>query len=240
MADEYKALDLSEKGKDRAGEPTQVDRRLFMQLFAYGGCWDTQEIIDALEHADIDGVLYADLNDPRGIALLTFNEDPSYFIERVRPLLNTPPFTTLQPKPEYTMFGRTYSIGYERDLEDYLLSLPRRKVCNPEWPWAVWYPLRREGSFAQLSQEEQFAILREHGSIGRAYGAAHLGFDIRLACYGLDKNDNDFVIGLLGPHLFPLSSIVEAMRKTKQTAQHMAHMGPFFVGKAIWQRNRHG
>ena len=46
----------------------------------------------------------------------------------------------------------------------------------------------------------------EHGGIGRAFGRAGYGSDIRLACYGLDKNDNDFVVGLIGPELYPLSS----------------------------------
>ncbi len=237
MADEYKALDLTEKGKDKAGAPLALDRRLFMQLLAFGECSSTGALQEALEEAGIEGVLYADLHDPQGVALLTWSEAPDFFVTTLRALLNRPPFVALLAKPEYTMFGRTYSIGYERDLEDFLLHRPRAKVCNPDWPWAIWYPLRRQGTFARLSEEEQFALLREHGSIGRAYGAAGYGVDIRLASFGLDRADNDFVIGLLGPELFPLSSIVEAMRKTGQTSQHMQGMGPFFVGKAIWQHH---
>jgi chlorite dismutase len=56
-----------------------------------------------------------------------------------------------------------------------------------------------------------------------------------LACHGLDKHDNDFVIALLGPELHPLSSIVQRMRKTKQTSLHLERLGPFFIGKVIWQ-----
>lgn len=102
-------------------------------------------------------------------------------------------------------------------------------------PWAIWYPLRRSGSFEQLSGQEQRVVLMEHGGIGRAFGREGYGHDIRLACHGLDKNDNDFVIGLLGPELHPLSSIVQRMRKTKQTSLHLESLGPFFVGKAVWQ-----
>ena len=58
-------------------------------------------------------------------------------------------------------------------------------------------------------------ILMEHAGIGRAFGRAGLGYDVRLACHGLDKNDNDFVIGLLGGELHPLSVIVQRMRKTQ-------------------------
>jgi len=60
---------------------------------------------------------------------------------------------------------------------------------------------------------------------------------VRLACFGMDKNDNDFVIGLIGKELYPLSACVQAMRRTRQTSTLMEHMGPFFIGKAVWQRN---
>jgi chlorite dismutase len=133
------------------------------------------------------------------------------------------------------MFGRTYTIGYEDDLERVLIRRPIERVTDPSLRWAVWYPVRRSGAFEQLPPDEQRTILMEHGGIGRAYGSADLVYDIRLACFGLDKNDNDFVIGLLGHELFPLSAIVERMRKTRQTSQYLTDLGPFFVGKAIWQ-----
>jgi chlorite dismutase len=108
-------------------------------------------------------------------------------------------------------------------------------VLNPDWRWAVWYPLRRSGRFAQLPPEEQRVILAEHGAIGMSFGAADFAHDIRLACHGLDKDDNDFVIGLIGKDLYPLSSIVQTMRKTQQTSLYLDRLGPFFVGRAIWQ-----
>ena len=116
------------------------------------------------------------------------------------------------------MPGRTYSLGYEPDLEDALIGRPRRTVFNADWRWAVWYPLVSDGSFARLSADEQRAILSEHGTIGMAFGAADYVHDIRLACHGLDRDDNDFVIGLIGKDLFPLSALVQSMRKTQQTA----------------------
>jgi chlorite dismutase len=102
-------------------------------------------------------------------------------------------------------------------------------------PWAVWYPLRRSGAFASLPPEEQSGILREHGRIGHTFGAAGHVHDIRLACFGLDRDDNDFVIGLLGSDLHPLSACVQAMRGTRQTSQYMEKMGPFFIGRALWR-----
>ena len=227
--------DISEKGGMKGGQPQRADTRLFMQLIAFGGSTDSRALADALGQAAVPGVLYEDMNDPRGVALLTFGEDPAFFLDRVRPLLNQAPFASLVQKPEYTMMGRTYSLGYEPDLVDVLLQRPRRTVLNPAWPWAVWYPLRRSGRFAQLPPDEQRVILAEHGTIGMSFGAADLAHDIRLACHGLDKDDNDFVIGLIGKDLYPLSAIVQAMRKTQQTALYLERLGPFFVGRAIWQ-----
>jgi chlorite dismutase len=134
--------------------------------------------------------------------------------------------------------GRTYSIGYEPNLEEWLLHRSPKAVTDPAWRWHVWYPLRRKGEFNALPQDEQMSILREHGKIGHSFGEAGLAMDVRLACFGMDKNDNDFVIGLVGKELYPLSACVQAMRKTRQTSSLMEHMGPFFIGKAVWQRNQ--
>ncbi len=228
-------VDLAEKGK-RDGIMISLDRRLFMQFLAFGEALETRRYVDYLKSESFSGVLYEDLNDPYGLGLLTFTEDPGELLVRVRPLLRKDPFAGLHLKPEFTMLGRTYSIGYESDLEQVLIKRPVERVTDPALPWAVWYPVRRSGAFEELSADEQRTILMEHGGIGSAYGKADLAYDIRLACYGLDKNDNDFVIGLLGHELYPLSSVVERMRKTKQTAHFLTNLGPFFVGKAVWQQ----
>jgi chlorite dismutase len=228
-------VDISEKGRSQDGSVISLNRRLYMQFQAFGGAQASENFVNGLAEAGVQGVLYEDLNDPHGLGLLTFSENPEYFLSQIRPLLKAQPFAGLQLKPEFTMFGRTYAMGYEDDLERVLISRPIERVTDSTLPWAVWYPLRRSGAFEQLSPDEQRTILMEHGGIGRAYGKADLAYDIRLACFGLDKNDNDFVIGLLGHELYPLSAIVERMRKTKQTSQYITHLGPFFVGKAIWQ-----
>ena len=217
------------------GEPQRSDVRLFMQLQAFGGCVDVTPLARALEASGLQTVLYEDAHDARGVALLTLGTDPSVFVEGQRALLNAAPFASLTQKPEFTMLGRTYAIGYEPDLDETLIKRPTRTVLNAAWPWAVWYPLRRNGKFAQLSEQEQRVVLAEHGTIGMAYGAGDFAHDIRLACHGLDTHDNDFVIGLLGKDLFPLSHVVQSMRKTQQTALYLERLGPFFVGRAVWQ-----
>lgn len=227
--------DLTEKGGLKNGQPQRSDERLYMQFMAFGGCRNVPAVGDHLEERSVTGVVYEDLNDPSGIAILTLSTTPDHFISVVRPLLTTGPCADLVLKPEYTMFGRTYSLGYEPDLQETLVGRPARTVLNPEWRWAVWYPLRRNGAFARLPPEQQRTILAEHGAIGLSFGAADYAHDIRLACFGLDRDDNDFVIGLIGKDLFPLSAVVEAMRKTQQTSLYLDRLGPFFVGRASWQ-----
>jgi hypothetical protein len=227
--------DLSEKGGMKNGQPQKSDDRLFMQLLAFGGCTDTAPLAAALEASGLTGVLYEDVNDPRGVAVLTLSQNPLTFVERVRSLLKAPPFAALTQKPEYTMLGRTYSLGYEPDLKEVLIDRPARTVLNPDWTWAVWYPLRRSGRFAQLPADEQRVILAEHGTIGMSFGVGDYAHDIRLACHGLDRDDNDFVIGLIGKDLFPLSAIVQTMRKTQQTSLYLEKLGPFLVARAVWQ-----
>src|SRR6266705_1182402 len=153
--------DISEKGGMKDGRPQRSNDRLFMQFLAFAGCADATPLADALARANVAGVLYEDVNDPRGIGLLTFSEDPDFFLDRVRPVLNGPGFSILVQKPQYTMLGR--------------------------------------------------------------------------ACHGLDKDDNDFVVGLIGKDLYPLSAIVQTMRKTQQTSLYLERLGPFFVGRALWQ-----
>jgi hypothetical protein len=227
--------DLAERGGMKQGQPQRSDERLFMQLLAFGGCRESRAVSDALAAAKIPGALYEDANDAQGVALLTLTSDPNFFVDTLRPLLNRAPFAGLVAKPEFTMLGRTYALGYEPDLAEAILHRPRRTVLNADWRWAVWYPLRRSGRFAQLPVDEQRVILAEHGAIGMSYGAGDYAHDVRLACYGLDKSDNDFVVGLLGKDLYPLSHIVQTMRKTQQTSLYLDRLGPFFVGRAVWQ-----
>lgn len=230
------AIDVRERGAPVEGQPQFLDRRLFMQLLVFEVAGDPaatlRELGESLREGGVPSVLYEDANHPRGIGVLTFGEDPEVFVRAVRPRLAR---EGLRLRPEFTMLGRSYSSGYESDLQFWLIDRPRQTVLHAGWDWHVWYPLKRTGSFNRLEGREQGAILREHGTIGRRYGEADLAHDIRLACHGLDANDNEFLIGLVGARLHPLSHVVQAMRKTRQTAEFMDRMGPFFVGHAVWR-----
>lgn len=238
-------IDVWERTKGHGGQPVQaMNRRLFMQLLGFE-CEDRLDPASAIDRLgrglDEQGacaVIYSDVNNPRGLALLSWGEDPHDFVAKVRPVFSGPALGGLRLLPSLTMIGRTYSTGYEPDLEHWLIERPKETAQHPDWPWAVWYPLRRSGAFEQLEDREKGGILREHAEIGKAYGAQDLAHDIRLACHGLDANDNEFVIGLMGAELHPLSHVVQAMRRTRQTAQFIAHMGPFFVGYRAWRSAR--
>lgn len=227
--------DLSEKGRPIDGKPQTSDRRLYMQLLVFTKVKDMESLISHLSDSPLNHVLYEDLNDARGVGLLTMSDEPGDFVGQLRQKLNHGPFAKLKPRHKLTMFGRTYSLGYEADLHETLFDRPTHTALNPDWPWAVWYPLRRNGAFMKVEAEKQRQILMEHAIIGRSFGQADLAHDIRLVCNGLDYHDNDFVIGLTGRELFPLSAIVQAMRKTDQTSQYVDQMGPFFVGKVAWR-----
>jgi chlorite dismutase len=236
-------IDVSERAGHHTGNPQSMNRRLFMQLLVYrvepGSNPDA--VIEALgrsfDDASCPGVIYRDENDPRGLGVLTWSEDPSHFVTTVRALLLSPSCAPLRLRDDFTMMGRTYAVGYEADLAYWLLKRPIEHAVDPALPWAVWYPLRRIGAFERLAIKEQAGILREHAAIGRAYGEQGLGTDIRLACHGLDAKDNEFVIALVGKELHPLSHLVQRMRKTVQTAEYIQHMGPFFVGYSVYRRS---
>ncbi len=229
-------VDVNEYGGKRDGVRQSMNRRLFMQLLVFDTPPGTppnevaRAAAEQMRDRKVRGVVYADAMSPRGLGLLTWSEDPAHFVTNVRPLFANEPLVRTEIRPGYAMIGRTYSTGHEPDLEFSLLRRAIDNVLEEKYPWHVWYPLRRTGEFARLEPIDQSHILREHAALGMAYGQAELAHDIRLACHGLDAGDNEFVIGLVGRELHPLSHLVQGMRKTRQTSQFIAKMGPFFVG----------
>jgi hypothetical protein len=227
-------IDVNEYGGKKDGERQSANRRLFMQLVVFDlPASEAEEtpraVAAALAERKIPAVLYADVSDPRGAGLLTWSEDPSHFVGRVRPLFSSL-LARATIRNDFSMIGRTYATGHEPDLLDALLARPVRNALDASSPWHVWYPLRRSGAFARLEPPAVAELMREHAMIGHAYGQQELAHDIRLACHGLDAKDNEFIIGLVGHDLHPLSHLVQAMRKTKQTSEYIVQMGPFFVG----------
>ena len=225
-------VDLREVGAPIDGDSQVSDRRLFFQLHVFEDCSDASTVIEMLEESRLNAVLYDDFNNPTGIGVLFIVEDPAVLTTDARDLL-TEFQRAANPlyRSEMTMIGRTYSSGREPNLEEWLLNKPLQSALNPEFPWAIWYPLRRNPEFYRLEHRERGRILGEHAMLGRSYAAGGYASDIRLACFGLDTNDNEFVIGLVGPELYPLSRLIQDMRQTEQTTKYIESLGPFFVGK---------
>lgn len=225
-------VDLREIGAPMDGEPQVSDRRLFFQLHVFQDCSDASAVIDTLEESRLNAVLYDDFNNPTGIGVLFIVEDPAVLATEARDLLaGLQRAANVSYRAEMTMIGRTYSSGREPNLEAWLLNKPLQNALNPGFPWAIWYPLRRNPEFYRLEHRERGRILGEHAMLGRSYAAGGYASDIRLACFGLDTNDNEFVIGLVGPELYPLSRLIQDMRQTEQTTKYIESLGPFFVGK---------
>lgn len=242
------AIDVNEYGGKKDGVRQQLNRRLFMQLLVFktrpgphaasgGPASQTdaigQQLVHTLQKNKVAGVVYADTMDPRSLGLLTWSEDPSHFITNVRPIFTETFMSRIKMRHDYGMLGRTYATGHEPELEWTLLKRPVENVSNDAYCWHVWYPLRRKGAFSKLEPIEQSHTLREHAALGIAYGQAELAHDIRLACHGIDAGDNEFLIGLVSNNLHPLSHLVQAMRKTRQTSEFIEKMGPFFVGYVL-------
>jgi len=63
--------DLSERGGLKDGVPQRSNHRLFMQLLAFGGCADTAAAAASVKINGLTTVVYEDVNDPAGIAILS-------------------------------------------------------------------------------------------------------------------------------------------------------------------------
>src|SRR5262245_40684915 len=86
-------IDVRERGAPRDGEPQVLDRRLFMQLSVFrcpaarDAAETVRELGTALRAREVPAVIYDDVNDPRGIGVLCWSEDPARFVTAVRPAL---------------------------------------------------------------------------------------------------------------------------------------------------------
>ncbi len=229
-------LDLREVGTPIDDKPQVSDKRLFFQLHVFSDCYHPEVFIEHIQkskYSPLGAVFYDDLNNPTGFGVLLGAPDPASLLDQSLVLrdMQRKFDHEISYRPEMTMIGRTYSSGREPDLEEWLINRPIRNVFNPEFPWAIWYPLRRKPEFYQLEQRDRGRILGEHALLGRSYAAGGYASDIRLACFGLDTNDNEFLIGLVGPELYPLSRLIQDMRQTEQTTKYIESLGPFFIGK---------
>lgn len=235
-------IDVREWGGKKEGERQVMDRRLFFQLTVWSAehakADERTALHQRLRRDKVPSVVYDDVNAPAQIGVLGWSERPEDLHTRLAPALRDELVGRgWRQNHDFTMLGRTYSLGHEPELEHALLRRPVEYVLHEGWDWGVWYPLRRHGSFEKLEKHDQGIILKEHAVIGMAYGRKDLAHDVRLACHGLDAGDNEFVVGLIGKELHPLSHVVMSMRHTRQTSEFIAKMGPFFVGRVTFRES---
>jgi len=230
-------VQLEEKG----AEGKTLDKRLYMQLSvldadnAYAGSNMESALHQALKNKKVDHIIYANIVDPTSIGVLTWSSDPSYFVDNVRPVLQQKEFYSLKYRQGWQMFGKTYTNGHEKDLEHWLLRKPLDAAFKEDNLYALWYPMRRSGKFYLLEPAEKCRLVLAHAAIGRAYGVGGHASDIRLNCFGIDGDDNEFVVGLCSHDLNALSKCVQDMRVTQHTSLYMDKLGPFFVGQRKFQ-----
>src|SRR5690606_25310363 len=127
---ETPAVDVQEHGAPRDGKPQVLDRRLFMQLLVYQCPASVRPVAarnaleDALRKSELASVVYEDVNDPRSLGVLSLSEAPASFVDRLRPALLDERLDGLSLRHDQTMLGRTYSSGFEDNLEYWLLERP--------------------------------------------------------------------------------------------------------------------
>jgi chlorite dismutase len=230
---------LEEKG---AGGK-RMDKRMYFQMIVFDAATPSScakcetDLHEKLKTNKIPHIIYCDTQNPQSLGLLLWSTDPSFFVTTVRPVIQESAFDKLTTRPGWTMFGKTYTNGHEQDMEFFLLKKPVQAALSEDNKYGIWYPMRRKGTFWMLEPATKCEYLLHHASIGRAYGAAGYAHDIRLNCFGMDGDDNEFVIGLVGKDLNPLSKVIQDMRATKHTSLYMDKLGPFFVGFKKYQFN---
>src|SRR5271169_1402304 len=129
-------IDVLEHGGKKDGERQSLDRRLFMQLLVldapagHSGDSVAGALATLLRERGVRGVVYADTQDPRGVGLLTWSDDPAHFVRVVRPLFSAPALAPVATRRGWAMLGRTYGQGHEPDLAHVLLQRPVDQVMN--------------------------------------------------------------------------------------------------------------
>ena len=227
---------------DASGNRQYSKRRLYMQLRVLDvdlkAVTDMDQFIGDLKNllTSVPSVLYRDANSNNSIGVLTWSEDPSFFALELNKILSHQKIASkFHERDGWTMFGKTYSNGHEKDLEEYLFRKPIRTSTKDEWNWAIWYPLRRRGPFYVQPPADQCQMLLYHAAIGKAFSEVNAAHDVRLKCFGIDGQDNEYIVGIIGDDLHGLSRVVEEMRKTRHTAEYLESLGPFFVGQKFWK-----
>lgn len=206
-------------------ETATNEKPLFLQLSVFTDCTDFKQLLMHLSRLELECFLFKDLRDPQGIGVLAIAEDPEHIVSELRDALSGRLLRVLMLRHDLSMTARTCdtATSSRRDVEAML--------NNPEWPWAIWYPMRGTANLAELDEKLEGPVFdRMVDTAG--LDPADFG-RVLLKSHGLDGAGNEFVQGLFGRHLHELSAVVEATRRTPLHSEYVAASGPFFVGRVI-------
>ena len=208
------------------------DNTLFLQLqiFDIEPAAGPRAMVSALSRRlrekRIDGVIYGDANDHRGIGLLTWAADPGDILDNVHALLGGKRFSALTPRPGWVMLGCVSG--------DAAATTPEL-LLDPNQNWATWYPQRNKAEWGSLGDAAQAKVLEEAGGVAKSSIDEGKVSYVRLACQGIDPEDNDHIFALTAANLLDINELQAAMRGTALLTTHLQKMGPVFVGRKIWQ-----
>ena len=208
------------------------DSTLFMQLqvFDIEPAAGPRAMVSALSRRlrekNISSVIYGDAGDHRGIAILSWANNPGDILDNVHALLGGKRFSALTPRPGWVMFGHV-------DGED--ATAASEKVLAENASWATWYPVKNNAAYAGLSDDQKASSHREHGAVAAPFIEAERVSHIRLDSNGIDAEGNHHVFGLLAGDLLSISELQAGMAGTAQVAQYTEKTGPVFIGRRIWQ-----
>jgi len=116
------------------------------------------------------------------------------------------------------MLGRTYAIRYEPEPSRRPPASSATDLLNPEWEVGALVSPAAERKFRAIAGRPQRVILVRTRRHRHVRSALAIRARISPGLYGLDKDDNDFLVGLIGKDLYrsPRSSSDEKGRSRRR------------------------
>ena len=152
--EELPIVDVNERAGHHTGNPQVLDTRpvhaaagVRLRAERRAARGDRALGRGSCERARAKAVLYADVNAPRGLGVLTLERGP-----RALRAAHVGPALACARRRRGSRSGRSSPCSGARTRPAtsrtcaYSCSIARSRPCsNERWPWAIWYPLRRSG-----------------------------------------------------------------------------------------------
>ena len=207
-----------------------------MKFTAFGGCADPQAAVAALAEDGVEGALYVDANDPQGIGLIVAAEDPG--------LLRDDAARAVQPPAVRGVHAQARVRHARPHVLDRLRARSRghavheaaRQDAEPREPLGrVVSAAARRRSFRRCRPIISAASWPSTARSRNATAPAGMPPTCASRATASTRTTTTSSSACSARTCIRLSAVVQEMRKTEQTAQYLDSLGPFFVGKAVWQ-----